>query len=78
MKKLNIIAGLVFATIFFASCENKEVMPQVNNLNVITQTVDFQEPEFISQKRPIVNATESTIVPAATAVAYGTENKLEQ
>lgn len=78
MKKLSIIAALVFTTVFFASCENKEVIPQVNNYNVATETVDFQEPEFVSQKRPIVNATESTIVPAATTVAYGTENKLEQ
>ena len=27
MKKLNIIAGLVFATIFFASCESQNIEP---------------------------------------------------
>jgi PBP1b-binding outer membrane lipoprotein LpoB len=27
MKKLSIIAGLVFTTVFFASCEQQDIMP---------------------------------------------------
>ncbi len=27
MKKLSIIAGLVFTTVFFASCEQQNIMP---------------------------------------------------
>jgi PBP1b-binding outer membrane lipoprotein LpoB len=78
MKKLSIIAGLVFTTIFFASCENNEVMPQDNYTNATAQTVDFQEPEFATQKRPSAKSLENTIIPTATEVISVVENKQEQ
>jgi PBP1b-binding outer membrane lipoprotein LpoB len=78
MKKLSIIAGLVFTTVFFASCESNELMPQSNYSRSPSQTVDFQEPEFAIQKRPSVKALENTIIPAATEVISTAENKLEQ
>jgi PBP1b-binding outer membrane lipoprotein LpoB len=78
MKKLSIIAGLVFTTVFFASCESDEVMPQVNNSNSSIQNVDFQEPEFATQKRPNVKTSESTIIPASTETISVVENKLEK
>ena len=78
MKKLNIIAGLVFTTVFFASCESNEVMPQVNHSNTSLQTVDFQEPEFASQKRPSVKAEETTGIQASTEITAVVEIKQEQ
>jgi PBP1b-binding outer membrane lipoprotein LpoB len=78
MKKLSIIAGFVFTTLFFASCESTEVMPQVNYSNSTIQTVDFQEPEFATQKRPSAKALENTIIPTATEVISVAENKQEQ
>jgi PBP1b-binding outer membrane lipoprotein LpoB len=78
MKKLSIIAGLVFTTVFFASCESNEVMPQVNHSNTATQTVDFQEPEFATQKRPTLNKESNAIIPAATEVISIIENKQDQ
>lgn len=78
MKKLSIIAGLVFTTIFFASCENNEVLPQDNYTNATAQTVDFQEPEFATQKRPSAKSLENTIIPTATEVISIVENKREQ
>ena len=78
MKKLSIIAGLVFTTIFFASCESTEVMPQVNHSNSSIQTVDFQEPEFATKKRPNIKTKEAIIIPAATEVISVIENKQEQ
>jgi PBP1b-binding outer membrane lipoprotein LpoB len=76
MKKLSIIAGLVLTTVFFASCESNEVMPQVNHSNSATQTVDFQEPEFATQKRPALKTEQTTIVPVATEAIVAVENKL--
>lgn len=78
MKKLSIIAGLVFTTVFFASCESDEVMPQVNYSNSSIQTVDFQEPEFATQNRPSLKAGENPILPAVTEAISVVENKLEQ
>jgi PBP1b-binding outer membrane lipoprotein LpoB len=78
MKKLNIIAGFVFTTIFFASCENNEVMPKDNYANATAQTVDFQEPEFAIQKRPSAIALENAIIPTGTEVISAVENKQEQ
>jgi len=78
MKKLSITAGLVFTTIFFASCKNKEVLPKDNYANGTAQTVDFQEPEFAAQKRPSAIALENTIIPTATEVISVVENKQEQ
>ena len=78
MKKLSIIAGFVFTTLFFASCESTEVMPQVNYSNSTIQTVDFQEAEFATQKRPTINPKENIIIPAETEVISLIENKQEQ
>ena len=78
MKKLSIIAGLVFTTVFFASCESNEVMPQVNHSNSSIQTVDFQEPEFASQKRPSVKDKETIVIPASTEITAVVEIKQEQ
>ena len=77
MKKLSIIAGLVFTTVFFASCESTDVMPQVNH-SIATQTVDFEEPEFATQKRPSVKTEETIVVPAAIEAIITVENKLEK
>ena len=78
MKKLSIIAGLVFTTVFFASCESNEVMPQNIHSNTISQPADFVEPEFATQKRPSVKTSESTIIPASTETISLVENKLEK
>ena len=78
MKKLSIIAGLVFTTVFFASCESTEVIPQVNHSNSSIQTVDFQEQEFASQKRPSVKDKETTVIPASTEITAVVEIKQEQ
>ncbi|MCP9763457.1 hypothetical protein [Lacihabitans soyangensis] len=77
MKKLSIIAGLVFTTVFFASCESNEVVPQVN-YSTAAQPADFVEPEFAAQKRPALKNAESTIVPSSTETISVVENKLEQ
>jgi PBP1b-binding outer membrane lipoprotein LpoB len=66
MKKLSIIAGLVFTTVFFASCESNEVMPQANSSNPATETIDFMEPEFANQKRPIGKSEAEIIIPKAS------------
>ena len=68
MKKLSIIAGVVFTTVFFASCESNEVMPQNNFSTNASQTEDFIEPEFATQKRPSAIALENTIIPTTTEV----------
>ena len=78
MKKLSIIAGLVFTTVFFASCESNEVMPQVNSSNPATETIEFLEPEFANQKRPSAKVEQTTIVPVATEATIAVENKLEK
>jgi len=78
MKKLSIIAGLVFTTVFFASCERNEVVPEKINSNAISQPADFVEPEFSIQKRPSTKAEESTIVPASTEMVSAVENTLEK
>ena len=78
MKKLSIIASVVFTTVFFTSCESNEIMPQNNFSTNASQTEDYIEPEFATQKRPSVKAVESTIIPAAAEVISVAENKLEQ
>lgn len=78
MKKLSIITGLVFTTVFFASCESNEVIPQVNYSNTATQTVDFQEPEFATQKRPSIKAENTPIIQASTEITAAVEIKQEQ
>ncbi len=77
MKKLSIIAGVVFTTVFFASCESNEVMPEVNH-SIATQTVDFEEPKFSTQKRPSVKTEETIMVPAATEAITAVGNKVEK
>ncbi|MCP9763450.1 hypothetical protein [Lacihabitans soyangensis] len=78
MKKLSIIAGLVFTTVFFASCENNHVVPRNIISDTVSQPADFVEPEFVIQKVPSVKALEKTIVPAPIERVSGVENKLEQ
>jgi PBP1b-binding outer membrane lipoprotein LpoB len=78
MKKLSIIAGLVFTTTFFASCENNQVVPRNIISDTVSQPADFVEPEFVIQKGPSVKALENTIVPAPIETVSGVENKLEQ
>lgn len=78
MKKLCIIAGFVFATVFFASCESSDLMPQTNYSTSASLTKDFVEPEFATQKRPSLNAVENTLVPTETEIISVVENKLEQ
>jgi PBP1b-binding outer membrane lipoprotein LpoB len=78
MKKLSIIAGLVFTTVFFASCESKEVRPEKINSNAISQPADFVEPEFAAQKRPSTKTVESTIVSVSGETFGAVETKLEK
>jgi hypothetical protein len=78
MKKLSIIAGYVFTTVFITSCERNEVMPQNTCPTSASQIKDFMEPEFATQKRPNGKTQETTIIPTATEVISAVENKLEQ
>ncbi len=78
MKKLSIIAGLVFTTVFFASCEQNEIKPQGIYSEGITETADLIEPEFATQKRPSLKTEETNSVPAATEVVSVVANTLEK
>jgi PBP1b-binding outer membrane lipoprotein LpoB len=77
MKKLSIFAGLVFSTLFFASCEQNEIKPQGIYSEGITETIDLMEPEFATQKRPSVKTEETTISTVKTETISVVENKLE-
>jgi len=78
MKKISIIAGLVYTTVFFVSCESNEIRPKVSSSNPAIETVDFMEPEFASQKRPNGITAESVIAPTSTEIMSAVENKVEQ
>jgi PBP1b-binding outer membrane lipoprotein LpoB len=78
MKKLSIIAGFVFTTVFFTSCESDQVIPQNTYPTNTSQIIDFVEPEFAAQKRPNGKTLENMIFPTATEVLSVEEIKQEQ
>lgn len=66
MKKLSIIAGLVFTTVFFASCEKNEVMPQNNDTTSTSKIEDFVEPGISKQKSPNAKTYKPLIIKETT------------